>query len=83
MPLDSPPNQWTMYVMVAETLAAGISPEFMAELQVAADRAAKGVRNPIAMRQASDDMDRIREEIRREHGILDIGVPAIRELRDT
>jgi hypothetical protein len=28
-------------------------------------------------------MDRIREEIRRKHGTLDIGVPAIRELRDS
>jgi hypothetical protein len=28
-------------------------------------------------------MDRIREEIFQKHGILDIGVPAIRELRDT
>jgi hypothetical protein len=27
-------------------------------------------------------MDRIREEIRRQHGVLDIGVPAIRALRD-
>ena len=27
-------------------------------------------------------MDRIREEIRKREGILDIGVPAIRELRD-
>jgi hypothetical protein len=68
--------------MAAETLATGIPRELMAELQAAADRAAKGVRDPAAMRQASDEMDRIREEIRREHGVLDIGGPAIRELRD-
>jgi hypothetical protein len=28
-----------------------------------------------------DRGDRIREEIRQKHGVLDIGVPAIRELR--
>jgi hypothetical protein len=67
--------------MTAETIT-GITPELFAELQAAADRAAKGVHDPVAMRQASEDMDRIREEVRREHGILDIGGPAIRELRD-
>lgn len=56
--------------------------DLMAELQEAADRAAKGIRDPEVMRKAGEEMDRIREEIRREHGLLDIGVPAIRELRD-
>ncbi len=37
---------------------------------------------PEAMRLACERMDRLREEIRRRHGTLDIGVPAIRELRD-
>jgi hypothetical protein len=59
-----------------------IPPQVMAELQAAADRAAKGIRDPEAMLQACERMDRLREEIRRQHGILDIGVPAIRELRD-
>jgi hypothetical protein len=54
----------------------------MAELQAAADLAASGVRDPEAMRKASADMDRIREEIRQTHGVLDIGGPAIRDLRD-
>ena len=54
----------------------------MAELQAAADRAAKGIRDPQSMAKACERMDRLREEIRRKHGILDIGVPAIRELRD-
>jgi hypothetical protein len=59
-----------------------IPPELIAELQVAADRASKGVRDPEAMRKACEEMDGIREEIRREHGILDIGIPAIRALRN-
>ena len=59
-----------------------IPPQIMAELQAAADRAAKGIRDPQIMAKACERMDRLREEIHRQHGILDIGVPAIRELRD-
>jgi hypothetical protein len=59
-----------------------IPPQVMADLQAAADRVAKGVRDPEIMGKACERMDRLREEIRRQHGILDIGVPAIRALRD-
>jgi hypothetical protein len=68
--------------MSIDTPSTRIPPELMAELQAAADRAAAGVRDPEAMRKAGEEMDRIREEIRRQHGVLDIGGPAIRELRD-
>ena len=60
----------------------GIPPELLADLQRAVDLAAKGVRDPEAMRRACEDMDRLREEIFRREGLLDIGVPAIRALRD-
>jgi len=59
-----------------------IPPELLAELQRAAEQAALGVRDPEAMRLACERMDRRSEEIRKIHGILDIGVPAIRALRD-
>lgn len=59
-----------------------IPPEVMAELEEAARLALAGVRDPEAMDRASARMDRMRDEVRRKHGILDIGVPAIRELRD-
>ena len=65
-----------------KNLASTLPPELMTELQEAADRAARGVRDPEIMRRACESMDRLREEIRRRHGVLDIGVPAIRELRD-
>jgi hypothetical protein len=61
---------------------SAIPPQIMAELQAAADRAAKGTRDPETMARACERMDRLREEIRRQHGVLDIGVSAIRELRD-
>ena len=39
-------------------------------------------RNDAQSRDAAcADMDRIREQVRRRHGVLDVGVPAIRELR--
>lgn len=66
----------------AEMTGAGIPSDLMAELQRAAERAAKGVRDPEAMRQACERMDRISEQIRKRHGVLDIGTPAIRELRE-
>ena len=60
----------------------GISPELLAGMQEAADKAAQGVRDPEEMRQALEALHRLREDIRRRHGLLDIAVPAIRELRD-
>jgi hypothetical protein len=56
-------------------------PDVRAELEEAVRRAMSGVRDPEAMRRACERMDRIREEIFQKHGLLDIGVPAIRELR--
>jgi hypothetical protein len=64
-------------------ISTAISPELMAELQEAADRAAKGVRDREEMRQACQDMDQISADIRSRHGILDIGVASIRQLRDS
>ena len=68
----------TQTIPCADTIPA----ELMAELQEAVNRAATGIRNRADELRARESMDRIREEIYREHGLLDIGVPAIRELRD-
>jgi hypothetical protein len=61
---------------------SAIPPEIMAALQEAADNAARGVRDPERMRRAVERMDRMREETYRKHGLLELGVRAIRELRD-
>ncbi len=66
---------------MSTTETSVFTPELVAAMQIAAHRAAAGDRDPEAMKQASESMDRIREEIRSEHGILDIGVHAIREAR--
>lgn len=59
-----------------------IPADVMAELRAATERAASGVRDPEVMRQAAERMDRMREELRRRTGDLDVAVDLIREGRD-
>ena len=55
----------------------------MADLEKAAHFAATGQRpSPEFVRRIAEEAEKIHEEVKRKHGILDIGVPAIRELRD-
>jgi hypothetical protein len=56
-------------------------PEVRAMLEEAVRHAATGEGDPEVLRRIHEEANRIREEIRRKHGVLDIGVPAIRELR--
>ena len=64
-------------------LSAGTSQELLARMQHAVDEVLRGERDAERVKQSRLNMDRIREEIRARHGILDIGVAAIRELRST
>jgi hypothetical protein len=59
-----------------------VPPEVAIQMQEAAENALKGIKDPLRVKRARQSMDRIREEIRKQYGVLDIGVPAIRELRD-
>jgi len=58
-----------------------VTPAFRTEFEEAVVQAMTGQRDPEAMRRACEHMDRMREEIRRQHGVQDIGVDLIRELR--
>jgi hypothetical protein len=60
-----------------------ISAELMAELQEAADKLARGERDPGVAKQAAQRMDRMREENRRLFGVQDIGIDIIRQMRDS
>jgi hypothetical protein len=60
---------------------SGITPKIEAEFQAAVRQAMSNRRDPEAMRRAAERMDRMREETDRQHGPLDLGVPALRELR--
>jgi len=69
--------------MAATKSTGSIPPDVMAELQKAADRAAKAIRDPEIMRRSCERMDRIREENRKKFGAADIGVEIIRQSRES
>ena len=62
--------------------ATTIPSELMKEMHEAAKLAAAGTSSREQMREACEQMDRIRAEVFKRNGTLDIGTPAIRELRD-
>ncbi len=64
-----------------ESKPAGLPPELLAEMAEAARIAMSRVRDPEVMRQAAERMDRIGEEMYHTHGLHDIGVPVIYEMR--
>lgn len=68
--------------MSIELKNTSIPPEAMADLEEAARYAASGIRDPEVMRQAGERMDRMREELRRQHGDMNVAVDLIRETRD-
>jgi hypothetical protein len=66
-----------------ETCSSGaIASDVIADLKAAAQRAASGIRDPEAMKQACAHMDAVREKNRLKFGVQDIGVQIIREMRD-
>ena len=52
------------------------------EVQAAVDRVLQRARDPDCMRHAAERMDRMREEMRKRVGDVDIAVPLIGETRD-
>jgi hypothetical protein len=58
-----------------------VPPELRAEFEQAVRRAMSGERDPEAMKEACEHMDSLREQIRQQYGVQDIGVDLIRELR--
>ena len=59
-----------------------LSAETMARMQEAAKRAQKGVRDPELMRKACEEMDRMREELKKRIGTVDVAVDFIRDARN-
>jgi len=65
------------------TVASNLIPaDLMAQLQEACEHALSGMRNRAEMKRAAERMDQLGEQVRAAYGVLDIGVPAIRSLRD-
>ena len=59
-----------------------IPPKLLADLQEAMGNAAMGIRDPEVAKKACKDMDRMREELRKKVGILDVAADLVRETRD-
>jgi hypothetical protein len=60
----------------------GISEKLLAELQTALANAANGIRDSEAAMKACKDMDRMREQLRKRVGNMDVSVELVRETRD-
>lgn len=61
-----------------------MSPDLLVDTQAVIDHLISGTcLDPEIAQRVRERADHIREDIRQQHGILDIGVPALRELRDT
>lgn len=67
---------------VKTTEKALIPAKLLADLEAALVDAAKGRRDPDTITKACRDMDRMREETRKEVGTLDVSVDLIRQGRD-
>lgn len=52
------------------------------EIQQALERAAIGSRDPAEMHQARDEMNRMRDELRKKIGVVDVAVDLIRDARN-
>jgi len=60
----------------------GLPPDLAADTQAILDHLTSNkLLDPEVARRIRERGNRIREEILQKHGVLDIGVPAIRELR--
>jgi hypothetical protein len=59
-----------------------ISADLLADLEYAARLVAEGRQDAEFARRIHADAEKIRDEVFRKNGLLDIGVPAIRSLRD-
>ena len=63
-------------------MSTDILPTGNPELNEAIARRMKGVRDPEAARRACERMDRMREEIQKKVGTVEVAVKFVRELRD-
>ena len=70
-------------IPAAVPFAAVIPPDLTADTQAVLDKLTTGKPlPPETYQRIREQADKVRDEIARTHGVLDIGVPAIRALRD-
>lgn len=56
--------------------------DLVRELEQALKRASTGSRDAVEMRQAREEMNRLREELRQKIGVVDVAVDLIRDARN-
>jgi hypothetical protein len=59
-----------------------IPSDVLADMERATELATSGTKDPEFARRVQAEAKKVRAEIFAKHGLLDIGVPAMRELRD-
>jgi hypothetical protein len=63
--------------------AERVASDIMADLEAVCEAVATGRKiDPQLRRRIDERADKVRDDIFHKHGVLDIGVPIIRELRD-
>ncbi len=63
---------------------SSVPDDVLSDAQLIAECVASGTPIPAeVVRRVREDAKRITEAVYRKHGLLDVGVPAIRELRDS
>jgi hypothetical protein len=62
--------------------ATNLPPDVLADVQKAIELAMAGERDPEFEKRVQGEGKRIRDKIFRKHGLVDVAVPTIRELRD-
>lgn len=74
--------KWEIALMAISDTINGIPPDLEADAQAVIEKMTKGKPlDPETDRRIHERAERISQQIREEHGIVDIAVPAIRELR--
>jgi hypothetical protein len=71
---------------MSNMISASSVPELPADVRLMLDEAIRhaqtGAGDPVILQRIHDEAEKIKREVFEKHGQLDIGTPAIRELRD-
>jgi hypothetical protein len=59
-----------------------LAPNVLADMKKATELALSGKKDPEFTKRVQDEAKKVRAEILKRNGLLDVGTPAIRELRD-
>lgn len=73
---------WLRKAFDNEVMSIDATNDLVQEIQQTLERASADVRNPVELRQAREEMNRVREELRQKIGVVDVAVELIRDARN-